>query len=313
MKKLPILFLLISANVQASRKNRKTKAGVDINLKDSYHPWNGKDGSDDPSYVKRPPTSFQHRIAEYLLSNIKPGDSLDETIFKFEDFSNRNHMGMTLGTQKGDIIESSIRESLVRNNNPSNVLFLEFGSHIGDGTLRIIREIAKSATVEKCTVLSYESNQEWLGVGTSIVRHALLAASERKCQYIPMLLTDDLSHIADHIKNQFGDNSVSGIFLDHNHAKFYRDVNILRERKLIRKGTLVIADNALRHSGSMSSFIEFMRDHSSMLTLAPVRDPYPDQILVAEWKEESRTRVADELYIGFMGTYCIKQPQRIIR
>ena len=50
-----------------------------------------------------------------------------------------------------------------------------------------------------------------------------------------------------------------------------------------------------------------------MLTLAPVRDPYPDQILVAEWKEESRTRVADELYIGFMGTYCIKQPQRIIR
>ena len=287
--KLNIIILLTLSVVLGSKK--KAKSGVDIHIKDSYHPWDAH--GEDHIQSKRP-TSSQHLIAEFLLENIHPGDSLDKCIEKFEEFSSRNHMGMTLGNEKGRIIESSLRQNLFRNDN-EHIIIVEFGSHIGDGTLRIIREVAKSGSNKKCTVLSYESNQEWLGIGTSLVRHALNAASETKCKYIPMLLTDDVSHIAEHLKSQFGESSISGIFLDHNHAKFYRDINILRERKLMRKGTLVMADNALRHRGVMRSFIQSMKDHSSKFELLPVNDPYPDQVLVCEWNEATKTRATDEL------------------
>ena len=300
MKKL-LQLCILATSVLASKK-KKQKVGVDMTITDIYHPWDGKE--EDPI---KAPTSAQHSMAEFLLQNIKSGDSLDKSIAQFEDFSARNHVGMTLGEEKGKIIESSIRENLARTN-PSSVVFLEFGSHIGDGTLRVIRELAKSQEINKCTILSFEANQEWLGIGTSLVRHALNAASERKCQYIPMMLTDDLSHIVEHIAGNFGKHSVTGIIFDHNHAKFNRDIHIFRERKLLRKGALVLADNALRHKGRMKSFLQFMKDHSSKFELVPVNDPYPDQILVSEWNDISSQRVTDELYRDCMCTYGKKIP-----
>ena len=290
-----ILSILVSlAPVLSKKGHAKKKVGDDINLKDVYHPWADKDDAPHDHH----PTSPQHQIGDYMLSTIKQGDSLDTAIATFESYSVKHNLGMTLGDEKGAIIEAAIAKTLAHRT--SDVLvYLEFGSHIGDGTLRIIRQLAKAEPVEKCLIFSFDSNQEWLGIGTSIVRHVLAASGTQKCQYIPMMLTDDVSHICHHIMAHYGlKTSATGVFLDHSHAKFHRDIIMMHEKGLVGDGTLVIADNAQRHRSVMRTFIDYARLNSRSFQLFDVKDPYPDQVLVSEWQtkpKDSSTHKSDEL------------------
>ena len=271
--RLSFLWLI---GVEAS-KRKKTKVGTDIHLKDTYHPW-----SED---VEDTPSSSQHIVGEYMLSAIKGGDSIDTAIEKLEAFSTSKHLGMTLGNAKGQIIEEAIANNI--SGEHDSYVFIELGSHIGDGTLRILRQLnTASRPFKNCVVLSLEANQEWLGIGSNIVRHVVRNGG---CRYVPMALTDDVTHIMTHIKHlikaELNIESVSGVFLDHNHAKFNRDISIMHEEGLLREGTLIIADNALRHKKVMNNFIEDMRRTGKNFKLVPVSDPYPDEILLVEWNK----------------------------
>lgn len=284
------VLALQSAATQNSNRNQKRKKVGDIHLQDSFHPWDGKDDGEVPKIQ----LDAQHRIGEYMLQNLHDGDCLDTAINKLEAFSTSNHMGMTLGEEKGRIIEDAIISSIKPE---ENLVFLELGAHIGDGTLRMIRQLSRISS-SGCVVFSLEANQQWLGIGTALVRHAFSVARQTACRHIPMTLTEDISHILDVIKNEFNVESFSGVFLDHNHAKFLRDINIMYEKELLREGTLVIADNALRHKNVMQTFISEMKNRGKNFRLADVSDPYPDQVLIAEWnvpKPKSRKHDSGEL------------------
>jgi predicted O-methyltransferase YrrM len=192
---------------------------------------------------------------------------------------------MSLGNEKGQIIESAIADSIVTRG-PEQIVFLEFGSHIGDGTLRIIRQLTKAQGVKRCLVFSLEANQEWLGIGTTLVRHVLDLSKETGCEYIPLALKKDVSKVLDMIKSEFHVTRIDGVFLDHNHAQFTSDINIMTEKDLLIEGTLIIADNALRHRQAMRGFIEMMKENSRTFTLVDVKDPYPDQLLISEWQRK---------------------------
>jgi len=262
---------------------KKDKVGVELTLSDLYHPW-----TDD---VKpQAPMSDQHRISEYLLSALKEGDSIDKAISLFETFSSSNHMGMSLGDQKGLVIEKSFAKLTNMN---KDLVVLEFGSHIGDGTLRIIRQLAKNPPEVKTTIFSMESNPEWLSIGTSLVRHALAMAGVANIKYVPILLPHDVRALAKNLKTHHGIETVDGLFLDHVHSKFFTDLNILRDHKLLHTGTVIVADNALRHRQVMERFIKLVEEHSSEFELAHVIDPYPDEVLCATWEEKVPER--DEL------------------
>ena len=262
--------------------SKKDKVGVELTLSDLYHPW-----ADD---VKPgPPMSDQHRISEYLLSTLKEGDSIDKAISLFESFSSSNHMGMSLGDQKGRVIEESFSKLV---DSQQDIFVLEFGSHIGDGTLRIIRQLSK-LTGKRATIFSLESNPEWLSIGTSLVRHALTVSGVTNIKYVPMLLPYDVRALAKNLKAHHNVDRVDGLFLDHVHSKFYQDLNILRDHKLLHTGTVIVADNALRHRQVMEKFISLVKQHSSEFELAHVMDPYPDEVLCAVWNENVPER--DEL------------------
>lgn len=263
--------------------SRKDKVGVDLTLSDLYHPW-----TDDVKPAA--PRSDQHRISEYLLNTLREGDSVDRAIELFESFSISNHMGMSLGDQKGQIIESSFAR-LVDSESGDDIIILEFGSHIGDGTLRIIRQLAKSKRNVK--IFSLESNPEWLGIGTSLVRNVLSVSGIANIKYVPVLLSQDVAALANNLKAHHGVTRVDGLLLDHVHSKFYTDMNILRDKKLLHKGTVIVADNALRHRQVMDKFIQFVKAHSTSFKLAHVADPYPDEVLCAVWDESIKER--DEL------------------
>lgn len=278
---------LLSASFAGKRyvaPNRKDKVGVDLTLSDLYHPW-----TDDvqPSA----PKSDQHRISEYLLNTVKEGDTLDRAIALFESFSNSNRMGMSLGDQKGEVIEKTFAKLLIPKDASDDIVVLEFGSHIGDGTLRIIRQLVKSE--RKVTIVSLESNPEWLSIGTSLVRHVLAMTGESNVKYTPVLLSGDVGALADNLRKHHGVNRVDGLFLDHVHSKFYTDLNVLRDHRLLHTGTVIVADNALRHRQVMENFIQFVRQHSTDFELVHVVDPYPDEVLCAVWKETRSDR--DEL------------------
>ena len=278
------LTVLTWAVSGAGSSRKKTKVGTDIDLTDMYHPWDED--------VDESPSSAQHQVGEYITTSVKEGDSLNTAIELLESFSTSKHLGMTLGNPKGKIIEDAISISLNRNN-WNNLVFIELGSHIGDGTLRIIRQLSaglENGGTRKCIVFSLEANNEWLGIGTNIVRHVLqMTGNSSKCRYVPMTLTNDITHTMTHIKHvlkaELKNESVSGIFLDHNHAKFNRDIQIMHDQGLLAEGTLILADNALRHKKVMKGFIDEMRTSGKFFQLAPVTDPYPDEVLVVEWNK----------------------------
>ena len=252
-------------------KQKKKKVGTDIKIKDTYHPWDT-----DRDDLELDPHDL---IGEYMLENLHKGECLDTAISKLEAFSASKHLGMTLGDEKGSIIEQAIAESIKPGN---DIAFIEFGSHIGDLTLRLIRQLSKLST-GRCLIFALEANQQWLGIGHSLVRHAMKMADENSCQYVPFALKEDITEIINVIKSGFNVETVAGVFLDHKHANFLRDINIMHEKGILKEGTLVIADNALRHKKVMDQFIAVMKKRGRNLRLADVSDPYPDQVLIAEW------------------------------
>jgi len=283
------VFLKVSTIQGAPVKKRyvapaKPKVGHDIKVGGMYHPWDDTDEKATPST----PSSDQHKIAEHLLSTIQSGDSIDRAISEFESYSDYHNMGLTLGDQKGKVIENAF--SKISTPPDQSIVILEFGSHIGDGTLRILRQLNR---IGDCRMFSLESNPAWLSLGSSIVRHVISASGQQDCRYIPLLLSRDIESVADYLKEHHGIDRVDGIFLDHVHGKFYSDLNLLNEKGLLHTGTVIVADNALRHKQVMSQFIDFVRDNSETFSLADVSNPYPDQILCAEWRD-SRSR-RDEL------------------
>jgi predicted O-methyltransferase YrrM len=287
MSRLLLAGILISCCFAGKRyvaPNRKEKMGVDLTLSDLYHPW--KDDAQPPA-----PKSDQHRISEYMLNTVKNGDSIDHAINLFESFSNSNRMGMTLGDQKGKVIEERFAKLLETENVSDDIVIVEFGSHIGDGTLRIIRQLAKSK--RQVTIVSLEANPEWLAIGTSLVRHVLSISGILNVKYTPVLLTSDVAALADNLIKYHGVTRVDGLFLDHVHGKFYTDLNVLWDHGLLHTGTVIVADNAMRHRQVMEKFIQFVDQHSTDFELVYVVDPYPDEVLCAVWKETRAER--DEL------------------
>jgi predicted O-methyltransferase YrrM len=97
------------------------------------------------------------------------------------------------------------------------------------------------------------------------------------------LLSRDIGSIAEYIREHYKADHIDGIFLDHDHSKFFTDLNILREKNLLKTGTVIVADNAFRHKQVMSQFIDFVRKHSKEFELENVSDPYPDQVLCSVW------------------------------
>lgn len=249
---------------------------------ETYHPW--AESNHQPAH----PSSDEHRISEYLLSSISEGDSIATAISLFERFSADNHLGMTLGVEKGRIIETAVAGSL---GGIDEVVFLEFGSHIGDATLRILNQLKEAGS---CTVFSFEANQEWLGIGSALVRH-VLGLQKRKCKFFPLMLTGDISAACDFLKNQYNIDHVHGVLFDHSHSKFFQDIQIIATKGLLREGTLILADNALRHQAAMSEFLVYMQRHSKSFTLKSVTEPYPDQVLVSEWRNSNSSHSEDEL------------------
>lgn len=285
-----LLSLLIGVVPVLGSKAQRKKVGHDIHLADTFHPWDNNEGV----IKERPgPASPQHRVSQHILGTITQGSSLDAAIEEFETFSSSEKLAMSLGHEKGGIIEAAVTRSIVHKKLKS-IAFLEFGSHIGDGTLRIIRQLSNADSAERCIVFSFESNQQWLGIGTSLVRHVLQNSKTTACQYVPMSLTD-IGHICDHIEDHYDISTVQGIFFDHMHANFFDDIKTIQRKNMLGDGTLIIADNALVHKREMTDFINYMEVHSSLFQLVNVAKPYSDQVLVSEWKDRKNRHSDDEL------------------
>jgi predicted O-methyltransferase YrrM len=116
---------------------------------------------------------------------------------------------------------------------------------------------------------------------------------ESRCKYVPISLSEDVSHLLDVLKSEMEVKTITGVFLDHDHGKFWRDISIMDEKGLLTDGTLIMADNALRHKNLMRPFIDEMKRRTTNFRLVDVRDPYPDQLLITEWKPI--THHSDEL------------------
>jgi hypothetical protein len=264
-------------------RRKPTLVGQDIKIGDTFHPWHSDDLHDTP--INAP----QHQLVDAFLHRVA-GGTLAGAVRVMENVSSEQRLGMTLGDEKGAVISDML--DLVfkqRKDSKESFVFLEFGSHVGDGTLRIMdgimRNIGDSSNLDNCFVFSFEANQEWLGLGSTVVRHTMVVTdNESKCRYIPVALTRDITQAIDYIAEHYGVTHADGVLFDHVHANFFADSQLLVRKKLLKTGSVVFADNIKRHASDLNQFVPYIRSHSTDFRIVPVADPYPDEVLLSVFK-----------------------------
>ncbi|XP_005077567.1 catechol O-methyltransferase [Mesocricetus auratus] len=183
----------------------------------------------------------EQRILRHVQQHAKPGDP-QSVLEAIDTYSSQKEWGMHVGDAKGQIMDSVIREY-----RPS--LVLELGAYCGYSAVRIARLLPPGGRL-----LTMEMNPDYAAITQQMLNFAglqdkvtiLLGASQ---DLIPQLKT----------KHDVG--TLDMVFLDHWKDRYLPDTRLLEEQGLLRKGTVLLADNVIVPGAP--DFLEYVRGSSS--------------------------------------------------
>jgi len=181
-----------------------------------------------------------YKIYNHVKQHATKGhvDSVIETVDALCEESIR---AMHIGKQKGDILDSLIREY-----QPNTVL--ELGAFFGYTALRIARQLKPGAMLH-----SVELDPEMFKVTTDMIR---FAAMEDRIKVINGKSSDVLVRFHN---NEFPVSSFDFVLLDHHKPLYKSDVILLEKLKLIKKGSVILADNIVRPG--VPDYAEYVRNN----------------------------------------------------
>ncbi|EHB18384.1 Catechol O-methyltransferase [Heterocephalus glaber] len=183
----------------------------------------------------------EQRILRHVQEHAKPGDP-QSVLEAIDDYCSHKEWAMNVGNKKGEIMDGVIREL-----GPS--LVLELGAYCGYSAVRIARllppggrlftmEINPNFTVITQQMLDFAGLQDKVTV--------LLGASQ---DLIPQL------------KKKYDVDTLDMVFLDHWKDRYLPDTHLLKECGLLRKGTVLLADNVIVPGAP--EFLKYVRGSSS--------------------------------------------------
>ena len=272
----PITFLsVITASTVLDNSKTVKKTSTSLEATDVHHPL-----PESRNYQ----LSAEERLHDHLVDQRL--DGVAHAIHEFEKYSQKHGLGLTVGEQKGGILESLIEEVLktLDLHEPMNVL--EMGSHIGDGSLRILNKIKSRPN---SNLVAIEPDHHWHTIGPKIVRYAVRSdPSVPNSIYHPFSYPHDLFDFADTLAQNHGIKKIHVVFMDQgDHTSFKDDIEALIKAGSLAPGAKIITDNAHTKKTEKSDYFKFVDEsgHFTSSETHPITHPYKDAIHVATFKK----------------------------
>ena len=191
----------------------------------------------------------------YVKSHAKKGDVLD-VISAIDKYTVEKEKSIIIGEEKGNILDELIREC-----RPS--LVLELGSFFGYSALRM----ARLMTRPECMIYTVEAIPEFAKIAQEIIEFA--GMKDR----ITVLLGDSVNVIPALVNECLG--PFDFVLLDHWKEAYKRDLIKLEDLKLMKKGSVVLADNVI-YPGC-PDYLEYVRNNPKYdCTNYPAKDAFTD-------------------------------------
>ncbi|XP_051864963.1 catechol O-methyltransferase A-like [Pristis pectinata] len=180
------------------------------------------------------------RMLKYVLERAVAGvpQSVVDTI---DEFCKSTEWAMNVGDEKGLILDQIVSEV-----NPSIVL--ELGTYCGYSTIRIARLLQPGARL-----YTVEFNPDTAKVAKQIIAHAGVGDQVQ-------LLVGSSWDLIPELREKFDVKKLDFVFLDHWKESYTRDAKLLEACDLLRKGTVLLADNVI--CPGAPDYLEYIRHHS---------------------------------------------------
>ncbi|XP_075575366.1 catechol O-methyltransferase isoform X2 [Pelecanus crispus] len=169
--------------------------------------------------------SKEQRILNFVLQNAVRGDpcSVLDTIDKY---CSQKEWAMNVGDEKGLILDKTVEEV-----SPS--VALELGTYCGYSAVRIARLLKAGAHL-----LTVEFNPEFAAIAKQMIEFAGVQDKVK-------LLEGPSEEIIPQLKKKYEVDTLDFVFLDHWKDKYTPDTILLQECNLLRKGSVLLADNII--------------------------------------------------------------------
>ncbi|XP_035658628.1 catechol O-methyltransferase-like isoform X2 [Branchiostoma floridae] len=170
-------------------------------------------------------TTREQRALKYLKEHARQGDP-DSVLETFDEFCRTQEWAMNAAEEKGDILDEIVREL-----QPTTCL--ELGTYCGYSAVRIARNLSPSARL-----ITIEVNPDYAAVAREVVK---LAGLQDKIEVINL----DSADVIRELKTKYDVTKLDLVFLDHWKYLYIRDIKLIEEEKLLKKGSVVFADNVI--------------------------------------------------------------------
>ncbi|KPP65164.1 Catechol O-methyltransferase-like [Scleropages formosus] len=178
------------------------------------------------------------RILKAVQNNATRGDA-ESVIAAIDNFCRKKEWAMNVGDDKGPILDSVVSEV-----SPS--FALELGTYCGYSTIRIARLLPPGSRL-----ITLEFNPDYAAIAHQIIAWAGL---QDKVE----LLEGPSRDLIPQMKERFGIKSFDFVFLDHWKEFYLPDTKLLEECGLLRKGTVLLADNVI--CPGTPKYLEYVRN-----------------------------------------------------
>ncbi|OCT98319.1 catechol O-methyltransferase isoform X2 [Xenopus laevis] len=179
----------------------------------------------------------EQRMLDFAMENAVRGDP-QSVVDAIDHFCRNKEWAMNVGDEKGLILDKLVRET-------DPLLVLELGTYCGYSAVRIARLLKPGARI-----LTMEMNP----VHASIARQMIEFAGVNNTVEV---LEGSTADFIPQLKQNYGVDTFDFVFLDHWKDKYLIDTKLLEECWLLRKGSVLLADNVV-YPG-IPDFLEHVR------------------------------------------------------
>ncbi|XP_076404607.1 catechol O-methyltransferase-like isoform X3 [Peromyscus maniculatus bairdii] len=179
----------------------------------------------------------EQRILRHVQQHAKPGDP-QSILDAIDTYCSEKEWAMNVGASKGEILDAVIREY-------KPLLVLELGAYCGYSATRIARLLPPGGRL-----LTMEMNPDY----AAITRQMLSLAGLQDQVTILIGASQDL---IPQLKTKYDVDTLDMVFLDHWKDRYLPDTRLLEECGLLRKGTVLLADNVIVPGAP--DFLEYVR------------------------------------------------------
>ncbi|XP_066286188.1 catechol O-methyltransferase-like isoform X1 [Branchiostoma lanceolatum] len=169
--------------------------------------------------------SKEQRVLQYVQQNASRGDP-DSVLAAVDKFGWETEWAMNVGDVKGAILDRFVEETAPQT-------MLELGTYMGYSAIRTVRLLPETAKF-----ITVEFDQENAAVAREMIAFAGL-------QNRIVQITSDTADVIPQLKTKYDVETLDMVFIDHWKDVYRRDIKLLETNKLLRKGTVVVADNII--------------------------------------------------------------------